>query len=104
MDPLRKAVVRRSLIDIVKKMEPIDAVLFEIIAREVSNNPYSLGNNTIYKFIRQKLPQYIDNSIWVSIDTLKALDLIAFSPAEQIPQLASPVTHLGNMLWRAIVV
>ena len=104
MDPLRKAVVRRSLIDTVKKMEPIDAILFEVIAKEVSNNRYSLGNNTIYNFIRQKFPQYVDNSIWVSLEELKALDLIAFLPAEQIPQLASPVTHLGNMLWRAIVV
>jgi hypothetical protein len=92
MDPSRKAMVRRSLIDAVKKMEPIDAVIFEVLAKA---NPDEAAD--YWKLVRSKHVSYTEDEVTVSIFALD--DLGIFTPRLGKPQ----VTPLGKMLAKAIL-
>ena len=92
MDPSRKAVVRRALIDCVKKMEPIDAVVFKVCVTGI--RPHD--NRPLTSFIVERHLPYGQDDLSVSIDALKELKLIAESLAG-----SGLVTSLGKMLGRA---
>jgi len=94
MEPSRKTAVRRSLIDIVKKVEPLEAVIFEICVKETGTD--KLSETPLYELISQKRLQYSSDEIEISIRALKQLELLDH------PQIAS-LTPLGRMLARAIV-
>lgn len=97
MDPQRKAVVRRSLIDVVKKMEPIDAAIFATIL----SDPQAFGGigepGKISAGLRKHGFSYPDDETRVSIEALVGLNLISSNI-----HLNAQATSLGKTLWRAI--
>jgi hypothetical protein len=97
MDPSRKSIVRRSLIDVVKKLEPIDAVLFNLCAQELGE-PNSTSSPLISFVFGSRLP-YERDDLTISIDALKNLNLISETAATG----AGRVTSLGRMLARAVI-
>jgi hypothetical protein len=94
MDPSRKGSVRRSLIDVVKKMEPVDAVVFDICAREVRGGVMGQLNLTIQDF----RVDFSQDEILVSLAALDDLGLLSFQGS-----IVANIRPLGRLLAAAIV-
>jgi Abortive infection alpha len=95
MDPSRKKAVRRELIDTVKNMEPIDAVLFDACVQSLALQSSS-GKRLAEVVVEMGLP-YGTDDLLVSIEALKSLNLVGTLELDQ-----GVITPYGRILARAI--
>jgi hypothetical protein len=97
MDPSRKGSVRRSLIDVVKKMEPVDAIVFDICAREARRKG-RLGLTAQNFKIDFKI-DFSQDEIIVSIGELGHLGLLSIEGSSVVGYIGP----LGRLLAAAVV-
>jgi Abortive infection alpha len=94
MDPQRQNFVRQVLITTVKAMDPLDALVFNIIAKKGAAAWTEPGRN----YIASQLGVSFDE-VTVSFDNLANLNLVTFGPGPRIDPNMAP---LGNLLMKAI--
>jgi len=93
MDPSRKHFVRASLVDTVRKMEPIDATIFKIC---VDNNEIQNKGNLI-SFIHSLGLLFDKDETHVSIEALKSMQLLVINSSGE-----TFLTPLGNLLSKVL--
>jgi hypothetical protein len=94
MDPKKMDLVRQSLITVVKAMDPIDALVFDAIAKNGQASWSPNGRDVIARQLGISSDEVV-----VSFENLERLKLVTFTARPSINPLMAP---LGNLLIRAI--
>jgi hypothetical protein len=95
MDPNRRDLVRQSLITTVKQMDPVDVLVFQVIATNPSANWAPSGRD----YIKERL-QRSQEEVLVSFDNLERLNCIRF--AGNGPKINPILVPLGTLLMKAV--
>ncbi len=95
MDPTRAAQVRLSLIDALKRMEPLDALVLDAVNKNPSGNWTPSGRDALKAALNVS-----QDEVLVSFDNLTKLDCLAWPVSG--PHINPIMAPLGKLLMQAV--